>query len=59
MNYINNKGRFNGMYDSDPVALLNYLLPELEKRNLAFVEFKRHGSLEKRCEYLKDLQSPD
>ena len=31
------------MYDSDPKGLLEYLLPELEKRKLAFIEFKRHG----------------
>lgn len=35
------------MYDSNPIALLSYLLPELQKKNLAFVELKRHGWLEK------------
>lgn len=34
-------GRFNDMYDSDPVALLDYLLPELNKRKIAFVEVLR------------------
>lgn len=36
-------GRINAMKDSDPIKLLEYLLPELEKRNVAFVEIKRHG----------------
>src|SRR5690606_18675355 len=31
-------GRFNDMFDSDPLALVSYLLPELQKRNVAFVE---------------------
>lgn len=39
-------GRFNDMYDSNPLALLTYLLPELDKRNLAFVEIKRHSPYE-------------
>ncbi|KAL4475982.1 hypothetical protein ABPG72_007868 [Tetrahymena utriculariae] len=39
-------GRYNGQYDSNPLALMEYLLGELSKRNLAFVELKRHGALE-------------
>jgi len=35
------------MYDSNPLELMKYLLGELNKRDLAFVELKRHGSLEK------------
>ena len=34
-------GRYNDMYDSDPMATLNYILPELNKRNIAFVEISR------------------
>ena len=34
------------MYDSNPLALLTYLLPELDKRDLAFVEIKRHSPYE-------------
>jgi len=34
-------GRYNDMYDSDPVALMNYLLPELNKRKICFVEIVR------------------
>lgn len=51
-------GRFNDMYDSDPVALLSYLLPELEKRKLSFVEFKRHGALENRAVVYPDRLTP-
>lgn len=36
-------GRVNGMYDSDPLGLMTYLLGELSNRNLAFVELKRHA----------------
>lgn len=31
-------GRFNDMFDSDPLSLCKYLLPELGKRKIAFVE---------------------
>lgn len=41
-------GRFNDMYDSDPIGLMKYALKELEKRNIAFVEVKRHGALDYR-----------
>lgn len=40
-------GRVNDMFDSNPLELMRYLLPELEKRNLAFVELKRYGSTDK------------
>lgn len=36
-------GRFNYMYDSDPIKLLSYLLPELDKKKIAFLEVKRHS----------------
>lgn len=34
------------MYDSNPLELLKYLLPELSKKNLHFVEIKRHAANE-------------
>lgn len=34
-------GRYNDMYDSDPQALLDYLLPELDKRRICFTEVMR------------------
>ena len=37
-------GRYNDMYDSNPLELMRYILGELSKRNLAFVELKRQGS---------------
>jgi len=37
-------GRVKDMYDSNPLELMKYLLGELSKRNLAFVELKRHAS---------------
>ena len=37
-------GRANDMYDSNPLELMRYILGELSKRNLAFVELKRQGS---------------
>lgn len=36
-------GRVNNMNESDPIKLISYLLPELEKRKIAFVEIKRHS----------------
>lgn len=36
-------GRYNDMYDSNPLELTKVLLKELEKKKLAFVEVKRHG----------------
>lgn len=37
-------GRYDDMYDSNPLELMKYVLKELEKLNLAFVEIKRHGA---------------
>lgn len=34
------------MYDSDPDALMKYLLGELSKKDLQFVEVKRHGFID-------------
>ena len=31
-------GRYNDMFDSDPKSLLKYVLEELNKRKIAFVE---------------------
>lgn len=31
------------MYDSNPLELMKYVLGELDKKDLAFVELKRHG----------------
>ncbi|EAR89565.1 FAD/FMN-binding family oxidoreductase (macronuclear) [Tetrahymena thermophila SB210] len=39
-------GRYNDMYDSNPKELMKYVLAELEKKKIAFVEVKRHGFLE-------------
>ncbi|EWS75520.1 FAD/FMN-binding family oxidoreductase (macronuclear) [Tetrahymena thermophila SB210] len=36
-------GRNNYMFDSDPMSLLQYLIPQLDSRGLAFIEVKRHG----------------
>ena len=47
------------MYDSDPIGLLNYLLPQLDKRNLAFVEFKRHGKNDKNRPSDDDRKKPE
>ena len=35
------------MYDSNPLELMKHLLGQLSLLNLAFVELKRHGHLEK------------
>lgn len=40
-------GRYNDMYDSNPLELYKHLLKEIEKKKIAFVEFKRHGASEK------------
>ena len=40
-------GRVSDMYDSNPLELMRYLLGELNELNLAFVELKRHGNIEK------------
>ncbi|KRX11008.1 hypothetical protein PPERSA_03066 [Pseudocohnilembus persalinus] len=36
-------GRSQDMYDSNPYALLQYMLPELQKLDLQFLEVKRHA----------------
>lgn len=36
-------GRYNDMYDSNPKEVTKYVLKELEKKKIAFVELKRHG----------------
>ena len=36
-------GRFQDMYDSDPIATYSYLLQQLEKRGIAFVEIMEPG----------------
>lgn len=36
-------GRFGDMYDSNPLELMKYALSELSKKDLHFVEIKRHG----------------
>jgi 2,4-dienoyl-CoA reductase-like NADH-dependent reductase (Old Yellow Enzyme family) len=38
---ITPNGRFNDMFDSDPISLFKYLLSELQKRKIAFVEIAR------------------
>ncbi|KAL4474166.1 hypothetical protein ABPG72_002891 [Tetrahymena utriculariae] len=38
--------RFNDMYDSNPLELMRYVLSELDKRELAFVELKRDSPYE-------------
>jgi len=35
--------RYNEMYDSNPKELMKYVLKELDKKNLFFVEVKTHG----------------
>lgn len=32
-------GRFNDMYDSDPIKLYNYLCTELSQRGIAYISF--------------------
>ena len=46
-------GRYNDMYDSDPVATLNYILPELNKRKIAFAEICRAPDGSEHCLYDK------
>lgn len=48
-------GRFNDMYDSNPLELMKYILKELENKKIAFVEIKRHGSLESAKPDSKDI----
>lgn len=37
---ISPTGRVNDMYDSNPLATYSYLLKELDKRQIGFVEIK-------------------
>lgn len=39
-------GRFGDMYDSQPQELMKYAMQELDKRDIAFVEVKRHGVID-------------
>lgn len=39
-------GRYNDMYDSNPLELMKYVFKEVEKRKIAFVENKRHSPTE-------------
>ncbi|EAR89966.1 FAD/FMN-binding family oxidoreductase (macronuclear) [Tetrahymena thermophila SB210] len=39
-------GRYNQMYDSNPLDLMKHLFIELEKRNLSFVELRRFGKFD-------------
>ena len=36
-------GRYNDMFDSNPLALIKHLLPQLNKRKIAFVELMKGG----------------
>ena len=47
------------MYDSNPLELMKYLFSELEKRDIAFIELKRHGRLEKVVEPRPELVNPE
>jgi len=38
--------RYNDMYDTDPVKLYTYLITELDKRNIAFIELKHDADPE-------------
>ncbi len=49
-------GRFNDMFDSNPKALLQYLLPELDKRRICFVEICKEESMEDK---LWDIKGKD
>lgn len=33
-------GRYNDMYDAEPLALYSYLFTELDKRGVSFIELK-------------------
>ena len=35
-------GRYNDMFDSDPISTYSYLIKELDKRQIAFLEITRH-----------------
>lgn len=38
------------MYDSEPLETTKYVLKELEKKKIAFVEIKRHGPVDGKSE---------
>lgn len=44
---ITPSGRFNDMYDSNPVETYSYLLTELDKKGIAFVEIKEASNDDK------------
>ncbi|KAL4506994.1 hypothetical protein ABPG72_001415 [Tetrahymena utriculariae] len=56
-------GRTNDMYDSNPLELMTYLLFELDKRNIAFVEIKRYNpfdvQINKSHQISPEIQIPD
>lgn len=35
-------GRYNDMFDSDPIALYTYLFQELDKKGIAFIELNEN-----------------
>jgi len=39
-------GRANDMYDSDPIATYSYLIKELDKKGIAFIEMRNVSELE-------------
>ncbi|KAL4512405.1 hypothetical protein ABPG72_005407 [Tetrahymena utriculariae] len=55
--------RFNDMYDTNPLKLLSYLLPQLDEKGLQFVEVKRHSPVDPKKEkpgrQLPDEQIPN
>jgi len=44
-------GCYNDMNDSDPLALYTYLIKELEKRKIAFIEMKDDKDNENESDY--------
>ena len=38
-------GRFNDMYDSDPVALYTHFIKKLDEKGIAFLEIKEAGKM--------------
>lgn len=46
-------GRYNDMYDSNPVGLLEYLLPKIDKMRIAFVEIMTDDSIKENLYGLK------
>jgi len=37
-------GRYNDMYDSDPIKLFNYLLPKIHEKKIAYVQLVEHSA---------------